>query len=543
MTMESPSGLTGKIDAPASWLPMATVAMAQILMSFNGAALPMTIGPMVEAFGTPPTTVSTAIVIHSLCIAALIMFGAKLGQILGSKQVFLAAAIALGLAMALMTLSASAGMVIAAQALAGIAAAAMVPSLVVLIAANYQGERQAGALGLLGSAQAFAGLAGFLVAGLFGTLLDWRYTFALMIPLAALTFLLGSKLESIERQPDMAIDFLGAALAAAAILLLSLGFNGLSEWGVLLASMNAPFSVLGLSPAPVMIASGILVGQGFLVWERRRRAIGKTPLFALEVVRSQQERAAVYTMFVIVALSACINFLTPLYIMIVQGLSSLQTGVAMMPYNLTIFFAAMLIVRYYDRFSPREIATGSFLLVGAGLAWLAFVIWNDWSTWPVKAGLVLIGAGQGALVTLLFNVLVTASPRELAGDVGSLRGATSNLASAVGTAVAAALAVGILSALVLQNLVGNPVIPPELKEQVDLYNINFIGNDRLLEVLRATTATPEQVAEAVRINTLARLQALKIIYLLLAGLALLAVLPARSLPTVKRVEAASAGSR
>ena len=43
--------------------------------------------------------------------------------------------------------------------------------IVVLIAANYDGERQAGALGLLGSAKAFAGLAGFLVAGVFGSLL------------------------------------------------------------------------------------------------------------------------------------------------------------------------------------------------------------------------------------------------------------------------------------------------------------------------------------------------------------------------------------
>ena len=52
-------------------------------------------------------------------------------------------------------------------------------------------------------------------------------------------------------------------------------------------------------------------------------------------------------------------------------------------------------------------------------------------------------------MTLLFNVLVTASPKELAGDVGSLRGTTNNLAAAVGTAVAGALLVGLLSAIIL----------------------------------------------------------------------------------------------
>ncbi len=54
-------------------------------------------------------------------------------------------------------------------------------------------------------------------------------------------------------------------------------------------------------------------------------------------------------------------------------------------------------------------------------------------------GMAVAGFGEGALVTLLFNVLVTASPRELAADVGSVRGVTNNLATAVGTALATTL--------------------------------------------------------------------------------------------------------
>ncbi len=67
-------------------------------------------------------------------------------------------------------------------------------------------------------------------------------------------------------------------------------------------------------------------------------------------------------------------------------------------------------------------------------------------------GLVVFGIGQGSLVTLLFNVLVTASPKELASDVGSLRGTTNNLAAAVGTAVAGTLLVGLLSAFIIGSL-------------------------------------------------------------------------------------------
>ena len=52
---------------------------------------------------------------------------------------------------------------------------------------------------------------------------------------------------------------------------------------------------------------------------------------------------------------------------------------------------------------------------------------------------------------------MTASPKELAGDVGSLRGTTQNLAAAVGTAVAGALLVGLLSAAVLSSIAASPI--------------------------------------------------------------------------------------
>src|SRR5207302_10749271 len=97
----------------------------------------------------------------------------------------------------------------------------------------------------------------------------------------------------------------------------------------------------------------------------------------------------------------------------------------------------------------------------------------DWSEIPVLFGLVLFGIGQGSLVTLLFNVLVTASPKELAGDVGSLRGTTQNLAAAVGTALAGALLVGLLSTIALSSIAANPVRPTEIQSQVDRDKLTF----------------------------------------------------------------------
>jgi predicted MFS family arabinose efflux permease len=517
-------------EVQESWLPMITIALGQMIMSFNVASLPVALGGMVSSFGVPPTTVATGIVAYSMLVAGFVMLGAKLTQRYGASRVFRAAVVLFGVAQVLMTFSPTADLMIAAQSLSGAAGAVIVPSLVALIAENYRGRQQATALGALGSARAAAGVLAFVIGGLLGTFIGWRPAFGILIVVSALVFLLSFRLKSDEGRAETQIDLVGVVLAAAAIVLISFGFNNLNRWGLGLAGPNAPFDLFGVSPAPVMIVLGIVLGQAFISWTRKRQVSGKTPLLALDVIESAQERAAVYAMFAVVSLEAMLNFTVPLYIQIVQGRSPLATAVAMMPFNLTVFFAAMLIVRFYGRLTPRQIGRYGFVLCTVALLWLAFVVRNDWSAVPVLFGLVVFGIGQGALVTLLFNVLVTASPKELAGDVGSLRGTTNNLAAAVGTAVAGALLVGLLSATVLRTIADNPKLPPEIQAQLDLDNITFISNDQLQSVMERTTASPAQVVEAVRVNTVVRLRALKIGLVIMAGIALLAIFPAGRLP-------------
>jgi predicted MFS family arabinose efflux permease len=520
-------------EAHASWAPMIAIALGQMIMSFNVASLPVAMGGMVKSFGVPPTTVATAIVAYGMLVAGFVMLGAKLCQRYGATRVFRAAVVVFCGSQILMTFSPTAALMILAQGLCGASASVIVPSLVALIAGNYKGRQQATAVGALGSARAAAGVLAFVVGGLLGTFIGWRPVFGILIATSAIVFLLSFRLKSDEARPDVTIDMVGVVLAAAAIIFISFGFNNLNRWGLALATPNAPFGLLGLSPAPILILTGIVLGQGFLMWTHRRQQAGRTPLLALEVLDSPEERAAVYALFAVVALEAALNFTVPLYIQIVQGRTPIATAVAMLPFNLTVFFAAMLIVKLYDRLTPRQIGRYGFILCTVALLWLAFVVHNDWSEVPVLFGLVLFGIGQGALVTLLFNVLVTSSPKELAGDVGSLRGTTQNLASAVGTATAGALMVGLLSAIALAGVAASPKLTPELQAQVDLDSINFISNDQLQSVLAGTTATPAQVAEAVRVNTDARLRALKIGLLFMAGLAFATIIPASRLPSYR----------
>ena len=536
MSTKTVTNSAGEKETQDPWLPMIVIAMGQALMSFNVAALPVSMGGMVHDFNVPPTTVGTAIVMYSLGVSGFIMLGAKLGQRFGSKIFFQGAVSLFLLALILMVVSPTASVMLAAQALAGLAGAALVPTLVVLIANHFRGGQQAKALGWLGSARAMAGVLAFLIIGTLERFVSWRAAFGLLIVHAVAILILSFKLKPSVSRPEVKIDFFGVLLISSAVILLSFGFNNLRNFGLFMARPAAPFDILGISPAPMMIVVGLILGSAFFVWTRKRVADKKMPLFALEVVDSAKERATVLMMFLIVGMEAATNFSVPLYIQIVQGRDAFQTAIAMMPFNLSVFFTAILIVKLYQRLTPRQIASYSFTLVAAGAFWLAFVVSNNWSTFPVLLGLVAFGIGQGALVTLLFNVLVTSSPKEMAADVGALRGTAGNLAASVGTAVMGALVVGVLSAGVMSSLTANPIITTELKEQVNLDNINFLSNARLEERLKSTTATPEQVAEAMRINEEARLSALKISLFLLGGVALLAIFPSSRLPDYRPIE-------
>lgn len=524
------SSTTAETAPQASWAPMIAIALGQAIMSFNVASLPVAMSGMVESFGVPPTTVATGIVAYSLAVAGFVMLGAKLVQRFGSTAVFRIVVALFGVAQVVMTFSPSATLMIVAQLLCGLAAAVIVPALVALIANHYSGQQQATAVGALGSARAGAGVLAFLIGGILGTFVGWRPVFGILIGVSALVFWLSFRLKPEAPRPEVKIDLVGVALAAAAIILVTLGFNNLNRWGLGVAGPAAPFDVLGMSPAPLMIVLGIVLLQLFIRWTRRVQERGGTPLLDLRVITSGEERAAVMAMFAVVALEAMLNFSVPLYIQIVQGRSPFETAIAMLPFNLTVFFTAMLVVRLYDTLTPRVIGMAGFAICFVALLWLAWVVRNDWSAPVVMVGLIAFGIGQGALVTLVFNVLVTAAPKELAGDVGSLRGTTNNLAAGVGTALAGALLVGLLGASVLTSLAARPHLPPAIEGIVDLDNVNFVSNERLRAVLAERGAPPAVVEEAVEVNTEARLRALKIGLLIMACVALLAILPASRLP-------------
>ena len=128
-----------------------------------------------------------------------------------------------------------------------------------------------------------------------------------------------------------------------------------------MAKAAAPFSLLRVSPAPILILVGIVLGQAFFAWSNRRVAANKQPLLAMEVLGSKEEKSAVVAFLVAGSLSLAVGFLIPLYVQIGQGRTPLASAVAILPYAIAVAAAGVLSVRLYDRFSPRRLGVASFI--------------------------------------------------------------------------------------------------------------------------------------------------------------------------------------
>jgi len=123
-----------------SWLPLIVICIAQIMVVLNGSVTSVAIGSIVTDLNTSATTVQTGLVVFSLVMASLIITAGKLGRTFGSLNALRIGVGLFGIGELVIALTPSAGGVIAGEAIAGLGAAILVPSLVALIVENYQGK-------------------------------------------------------------------------------------------------------------------------------------------------------------------------------------------------------------------------------------------------------------------------------------------------------------------------------------------------------------------------------------------------------------------
>ena len=177
--MKADTGAVGVSASQAPWMPIVILASAQFVMVLDSSVMNVSISQLVADLDTTIQGVQLAITAYTLVMAALMLAGAKLGDIFGRDRTFAIGLAVYGLGSLTTALSPNLAVLLVGWSLIeGIGAALVMPAIASLVAANYSGKQRALAFGIIGGVAGAAVAAGPLIGGWLTTELSWRYVFA-----------------------------------------------------------------------------------------------------------------------------------------------------------------------------------------------------------------------------------------------------------------------------------------------------------------------------------------------------------------------------
>jgi EmrB/QacA subfamily drug resistance transporter len=357
---------------------------------------------------------------YTLAFGGLLLLGARAGDILGRRRMFIAGLALFTAASLAVGLSPSAGWLIAARAIQGVGAAILAPSTLALLTTNFaEGSERTRALAYYAAVAGAGASLGLVLGGVVADWLSWRVGFYINVPIGiALIAAARRYLSESERRSG---DFDSAGALSSTLGMTALVYG-------LVRSATAGWSD---SLTVAALAAGLAL-LAFLVFNEWR---SKQPIMPLRLFASR-ERAGAYSARVLY-LGAMMGFwfFTTQFLQGVLGFSPFAAGMAFLPTTLPNFAAAMAVPKLARRFGNARLLAGSLTLTLIGMAWLSRVSADASYLTSVALPMVLIGIGQGGALAPLTAAGVAGVASEDAGAASGLVNVAHQLGSSLGLAV------------------------------------------------------------------------------------------------------------
>ncbi len=367
---------------------------------------------------------------YMLTFGGFLLLGGRLGDLFGSRKLFLLGLVFFTIASVGCGLATSQGMLIAARAIQGLGGAVVTAVALSLIMSLFtDNAERAKAMGIYGFVCSAGGSIGVLLGGFLTTALNWHWIFLVNVPIGLLVYLASAKLLPPDKPREGAVrlDFAGAITVTSSMML------------AVYAIVNG--QTLGwTSPQTLgLLGTALALLIAFLVIEMRVRQ----PLMPLSLFKLRNVATANTVGVLWAASMFAWFFISALYLQLVLGYNAMQVGLAFLPANLIMAaFSLGLSARIVMKFGFRGPLAAGLLIAGAGLAWFARAPLAGDFLVDVLPDMVLLGIGAGiAFNPLLLGAMSDASSSE-SGLASGIVNTAFMMGGSLGLAVLASLAAG-----------------------------------------------------------------------------------------------------
>lgn len=364
-----------------------------------------------------------------LAVAALVITAGRLGDLLGRRRLYAVGLALFTVASAACGLAPTAGLLVEARVLQGIAAALLMPQVLVILSATFAGSALVTAFTAYGLTMGVAAVFGQLIGGALieGNLLGlgWRGCFLINVPigLAALA-LIRRTVPPTPGSGRARLDLGGvllvtAALVAAVLPLIQGRQHGWPLW-----------TWLSLGAAAVLLAA-------FTGWQRRLARRGSEPLIDLRMFRERTYSVGLAAQLVFSVGLASFFFVFALYLQQGRGLDALEAGELFSAIGAGYLVTSTLAGRIAGRLGRQTVAVGALLMVAGllGLHEIAGRIGATGSLLWLTPTLALDGAGMGLVIAPLSMTVLGGVAPERAGAASGTLSTVMQVGGALGVAL------------------------------------------------------------------------------------------------------------
>ncbi|MGC0328282.1 EmrB/QacA subfamily drug resistance transporter [Streptomyces sp. SAI-170] len=421
MNTNAPSSGTGW-SSSQRWL-LGTTSAAALLVGLDALVVATALSSVRADLGASVEQLEWTVNAYTLTFAVLMMPAAALGDRLGRRGTFVVGLLVFALASAGCALATGIGQLIAARAVQGAGAAAVMPLALALLGAAVPPALRPKALGVFTGVVGASVALGPLLGGLVVEAVSWQWIFWLNLPAVAVLAVAVLARVGESHGPRAALDLPGLVLAAAAVFAL--------VWGLVRGNP------VGWGSAETVGALGLgaVLLAGFVARERR----AERPMLPLGLFRSRSFAGGNAAIFFGSASAFGSVFFMAQYLQDALGHGPLAAGLRLMPWGAVTMVVPRLVGTRIPRVGARPfIVTGS-LLHAAGMAWIALIAAPDMPYAAMVPPMILSGAGVAMVIPATQAAVLGAVAGPDMGKASGVYSTIRQLGSGFGVAVLVAV--------------------------------------------------------------------------------------------------------